>query len=47
MPIVPTGLTYSPFRKAFYIWYWGCSMDVPNPVMADAIMRLDFDHTTQ
>ena len=24
MPIAPTGLTYSPFRKAFYIWYWGC-----------------------
>jgi photosystem II stability/assembly factor-like uncharacterized protein len=43
LPIQPTGLAYSPFRKAFYTWYSTCDAPVP----ADAIQRLDFDYATQ
>ena len=43
LPIQPTGLAYSPFRKAFYTWYSTCDTPVP----ANAILRLDFDYATQ
>lgn len=35
---------YSKFRKAFYISHFACGA-APVTVQADAIMRLDFDHT--
>jgi photosystem II stability/assembly factor-like uncharacterized protein len=43
LPIQPTGLAYSPFRNAFYAWYFTCDATVP----ANAILRLDFDYKTQ
>jgi photosystem II stability/assembly factor-like uncharacterized protein len=39
LPYVPSGLAYSRFRKAFYIWHWDC-LQSPDPVPADAIMSL-------
>jgi hypothetical protein len=49
MPYSSVGLVYSKFRKAFYIWHFDCtSFDAHgDPVLADAIERLDFDYTTQ
>ena len=44
-PIQPTGFAYSPFRNAFYIWYFTCG--APDLVPPDAILRLDFDYRTQ
>jgi hypothetical protein len=38
LPYPPTGLTYSQFQGAFFIW----KMDCGNVVPGDAIMRLDF-----
>ena len=34
------GLTYSVQRKAFFIWHFDCGKQV----LADAIMRYDFDY---
>jgi hypothetical protein len=45
MPFPPIGLTYSPARKAFYIWYFTCARNADNPVPADAIMTLAYDAT--
>jgi photosystem II stability/assembly factor-like uncharacterized protein len=45
-PIQPAGFAYSPFRNAFYIWYFTCGSG-SIPVPADAILRLDFDYATQ
>jgi photosystem II stability/assembly factor-like uncharacterized protein len=39
LPYVPDGLTYSPQRKAFYIWHGGCQ----DRVAPDAIMQFEFD----
>jgi photosystem II stability/assembly factor-like uncharacterized protein len=46
LPFLPTGFAYSPFRNAFYIWYFSCDTG-PNPIAANAILRLDFDYKTQ
>jgi hypothetical protein len=46
MPISPTGLTYSPSRNSFYIWFWSCNDEGGNPVLPTTIMRLDFVETT-
>jgi hypothetical protein len=41
-PFRPVGMTYSPSRRAFYIWYFTCSQNVAdNAVPANAIMGLD------
>jgi photosystem II stability/assembly factor-like uncharacterized protein len=37
------GLAYSRQRRAFYVWHFDCG----NAVLADAIMRHDFDWQTQ
>lgn len=45
-PIAPAGFVYSPFRKAFYVYYFTCtfpSAAVPD----DAIQRYDFDYETE
>lgn len=39
MPFDPTGLAYSPFRRAFFITQFDCNNNVP----ADAIERFGFD----
>ena len=39
MPWDPTGVSYSPFRRAFYAWHFDCG----NAVLADAIMRFGYD----
>jgi photosystem II stability/assembly factor-like uncharacterized protein len=41
IPYTPTGLTYSAFRNAFYVWRFDCDLDDPNPVRPDSILRLD------
>jgi hypothetical protein len=46
-PFTPTGIIYSAFRKAFYIWHYDCDLSTANPVKPNAIMRLDFDPATQ
>ncbi len=40
---IPTGLDYSPFRKAFYIWRFDCDFTTDNPIQPDSILRMDFD----
>jgi BNR/Asp-box repeat len=47
MPFIPTGMIYSPFRKAFYIWYFDCDFSSDNAIQPNSIMRLDFDPVTQ
>jgi hypothetical protein len=42
MPYVPVGLSYSPFRSAFYIWYFTCTGT--NAVPGDAISRFGWDY---
>lgn len=39
MPWDPTGVSYSPFRRAFYAWRFDCTDAVPS----DAIRRFGFD----
>ena len=41
MPYLPAGMTFSPARQAFYIWYYTCDSNGSNAVPADGIMRLD------
>jgi hypothetical protein len=43
LPIQPSGLAYSTFRKAFFAWHFTCDSVVP----ANAVLRLDFDYATQ
>jgi photosystem II stability/assembly factor-like uncharacterized protein len=49
LPYVPSGVVYSHFRKAFYIWRFDCTSFSPSvdPVPDNAIERLDFDESTQ
>jgi photosystem II stability/assembly factor-like uncharacterized protein len=45
-PIAPVALVYSPFRKAFYVYYFTCAF--PSALIPDdAIQRYDFDHETE
>ncbi len=41
MPYRPVGMTFSPSRQAFFIWYFTCDPNGDNAVPADAIMQLD------
>jgi photosystem II stability/assembly factor-like uncharacterized protein len=49
LPYAPTGLVYSPYEKAFFVWHFDCTgMSNPNdPVPSDAVMKFDFDYRTQ
>lgn len=42
LPYSPSGLIYSSFRKAFYVWRFDCLAGA-DPVPADAIMRMAFE----
>lgn len=39
LPYVPVGFVYAVVRKAFYVWRWTCTDEVPD----DGIMAYDFD----
>lgn len=41
LPFQPNGASYSPFRRAFYAWYFTCTGS--NAVPADSIQRLGYD----
>ncbi len=46
LPFNPVGLVYSQYQKAFFVWHFSCddsSVTLPD----DAILRYDFDYTTQ
>lgn len=43
LPFAPIGFVYSPFRKAFYAWYFTCGDTVP----PDGLMRYDFDYQVE
>jgi hypothetical protein len=49
LPYSPTGLTYSPYEKAFFVWHFDCTgqSNPGDPVPSDAIMRFAFDYQTQ
>jgi photosystem II stability/assembly factor-like uncharacterized protein len=49
LPYAPTGVVYSPYQKAFFIWHFDCTgqSNPGDPVPQDAIMRFDFDYTSQ
>ncbi len=49
LPYSPTGVVYSPYQKAFYVWHFDCTgqNNPGDPVPADAIMRFAFDYETQ
>ena len=40
LPFTPFGVSYSPYRNAFYVWQWDCGMAVMN----DAIARYGYDY---
>jgi len=46
LPYKPTGFTYSPYQKAFFIWYFVCG-SAPMAAPTDAIERFDYDYETQ
>ena len=48
LPYSPTGVTYSPYEKAFYVWHFDCTgqNNPGDPVPHDAIMRFHFDYQT-
>jgi photosystem II stability/assembly factor-like uncharacterized protein len=49
MPYAPTGLSYSPFRSAFYIWYFVCSFApdaAANDIPANSIEQFGWDYRT-
>jgi hypothetical protein len=48
LPYNPTGLTYSPYEKAFYVWHFDCTgkNNPGDPVPSDAIMKFAFDYKT-
>jgi hypothetical protein len=43
LPYTPNGLTYSPFRNAFYVWRFDCDFSTDNPIPPDAIMRWELE----
>lgn len=45
-PIAPVALVYSPYRKAFYVYYFTCAFPTAL-VPDDAILRYDFDYETE
>lgn len=45
-PFAPVALVYSPFRKAFYVYYFTCTF--PSALVPDdALMRYDFDYEVE
>jgi photosystem II stability/assembly factor-like uncharacterized protein len=40
LPFTPSGVSYSPYRNAFYVWQWDCQ----NAVLPDAIARFGYDY---
>ena len=46
LPNAPSGLTYAPVRKAFYLWRFECGAG-ELAVLDSAILRLPFDPATQ
>ena len=40
LPFAASGVSYSPYRNAFYVWHWDCG----TAVLADAISRFGFDY---
>ena len=46
LPFKPNGFTYSPYQKAFFVWYFRC-VATPMPSPSDAIQRFDFDFESQ
>ena len=47
LPFGPVGLAYSSQQKAFFVWHQTCGFNGNVPVPPDAIMRYDFDYTTE
>ena len=47
MPYTPTGIVYSPSRKAFYAWLFDCAFTGDAAVKPDAIMRSNFDFSAR
>ncbi|MCU1504871.1 MAG: glycosyl hydrolase [Ilumatobacteraceae bacterium] len=43
VPFTPSGIAYSAPRNSFYVWHADCDFSRPDPVLPDAIMRLDAD----
>jgi hypothetical protein len=46
LPFTPSGVTYSPERKAFYAWQSDCPASGDNSVKPDAIVRLAYIPTS-
>jgi hypothetical protein len=49
LPYAPTGLVYSPYEKAFFVWHFDCTgkSNPGDPVPQDAVMRFAFDYESQ
>jgi hypothetical protein len=49
LPYAPTGVVYSPYQKAFFVWHFDCTgqNNPGDPVPQDAIMRFDFDYASR
>jgi photosystem II stability/assembly factor-like uncharacterized protein len=49
LPYSPTGVVYSPYQKAFFVWHFDCTgkSNPGDPVPQDAIMRYAFDYQRQ
>jgi photosystem II stability/assembly factor-like uncharacterized protein len=49
LPYSPTGVVYSPYEKAFFVWHFDCTgqSNPGDPVPHDAIMRYAFDYSSQ
>ena len=45
-PFAPSGIAYSKFRRAFYLWHATCT-GVDDSVQPEAILRSDFDSLSQ
>jgi photosystem II stability/assembly factor-like uncharacterized protein len=42
-PYTPRGFTYSPYQRAFFIYYFSCGAPEDATVPEDAVMRFDYD----
>ncbi len=49
LPYSPTGVVYSPYEKAFFVWHFDCTgkSNPGDPVPQDAVMRFAFDYESQ
>lgn len=46
LPYEPVGFVYSPFQKAFFVWYFTCRAE-PEGIQEDAVMRFDWDFESE